>query len=76
MFENPSIQISVCRGGYAVACAMWADDVEDVPLSGGAFVATSADEVLRLVRLYIEQADAYGKAGEASDAVEDAIKRK
>lgn len=46
------------------------------PLSGGAFVATSADEVLRLVRLYIEQADAYGKAGEASDAVEDAIKRK
>lgn len=72
--DNPDIKICVCRGGYSLEFASWGES-EEVPISGGMFVAVSVDEVLRLVRTFIEQADAIG-ADRAREQAEDALKGK
>lgn len=59
MIEAGDIQIAVVHGGYVVRTQEWIDN-EDPILSGGLRVCVTIEEVLRLVRQYIEAADAYG----------------
>lgn len=74
MIENGDIQIAVVHGGYVVKTAEWIDG-DDPILSGGLRACVTIEEVLRLVRQYIEAADAYGDGPRcARDEAEGAAK--